>query len=115
VFILSNFLSLLLQTGGGAIAVIADNFSFEDIGIHLMLAGLALQVASLVVILILAGDFALRCWRRRWDWDEKFEIVRDRRYFNGFLFGETNLSCQEEFPRVNKMVQDFSSQLSLFS
>ncbi|KUJ10118.1 RTA1-domain-containing protein [Mollisia scopiformis] len=86
-FIASDFLSLLLQTGGGAIAVIADTESFEYVGIHLMMAGLALQVASLVIVLALAADFALRYWKKCYEWDEKFETIREKKYFRGFVFG----------------------------
>ncbi|CZR69887.1 related to RTA1 domain protein [Phialocephala subalpina] len=84
-FILSDFLSLLLQAGGGAITVIADNFSFEHVGINVVLAGLGLQVASLVIVLGLAADFSQRCWRKQDDLDEKFGVIRDRRYFKGFI------------------------------
>jgi hypothetical protein len=86
IFILSDFTSLVLQAGGGAIAVIANDVSFEYVGIHLMLAGLALQVFSLVVVLLLAADFAWRCARRS-SWNERYESIRSRRYFAGFISG----------------------------
>jgi len=86
-FILSDFTSLLLQTGGGSISVVANDYSTEYIGIHLMIAGLGLQVLSLVVVLCLWGDFAYRCWRRKGEWEEKFEDIRKSRYFKGFLYG----------------------------
>jgi hypothetical protein len=87
IFILSDFTSLVLQAGGGAIAVIANDYSFELIGIHLMLAGLALQVFSLVVVLLIAADFAWRCARNRRSWDERYEVIRSRRWFRGFVYG----------------------------
>jgi len=91
-FIFSDFTSLILQSGGGAIAVIADNYSFEYVGIHLMLAGLALQVLSLVIVLVLWADFAHRCWKRSGEWEEKFEDIRKSRYFEGFISGSSTLS-----------------------
>jgi hypothetical protein len=87
IFIASDFTSLVLQAGGGAIAVIADSYSFEYIGIHISMAGLALQVFSLVVVLCLAADFASRCWRNRKHLDEKYEVIRSSRYFHGFIYG----------------------------
>lgn len=86
IFILSDFTSLLLQAGGGAVAVIANDYSFELIGIHLMLAGLALQVFSLVIILLLAADFAWRCKKDRGKWDERYESIRGRRWFVGLVY-----------------------------
>jgi hypothetical protein len=83
IFILSDFTSLLLQAGGGAISVIADSFMVEEIGIHLMIAGLALQVFSIFVILLIAADFAWTCARKRGIW-----IGREgtsRAFFMGFL------------------------------
>jgi len=65
----------------------------EYIGIHLMLAGLSLQVASLVVVLGLAGDFTWACWKRRdlWVDREVCVAVRGRMYFRGFVCGELEL------------------------
>jgi hypothetical protein len=52
-----------------------------------MLAGLALQVFSLAVVLFLAADFAFRVSRKRQGWDEQYEVIRQRRYFKGFMYG----------------------------
>ena len=90
IFISSDFLSLVLQAGGGAIAVIANNFSFEYVGIHLMLAGLALQVLSLVVVLTLGADFAIACFKKPQSWPERYANIRNRSYFAGFIYGEGN-------------------------
>jgi hypothetical protein len=91
---------LVLQAGGGAIAVIANSRSFEYIGIHLMLTGLALQVFSLAVVLLLAADFAWKCKRRRQKWDERYEGIRMRRYFKGLIYGSlTSDSTVANFER----------------
>lgn len=68
--------------------MIANDRSFEYVGIHLMLAGLALQVFSLAVVLGLAADFAWRCRRKGGSWDESYKVIRGRKYFKGFLYGE---------------------------
>jgi hypothetical protein len=81
-------MSLVLQAGGGAISVIANDYSLEYVGIHLMLAGLALQVFSLVVVLGLSADFAWCCWRKPMAWEEQYEDIRRRRYFKGFICGK---------------------------
>jgi hypothetical protein len=41
-FMVSDFISLLLQAGGGAVVEIANDFTVEHIGIHLTIGGLSL-------------------------------------------------------------------------
>lgn len=60
-FMVSDFISLLLQAGGGAVVEIANDLTVERIGIHLTIAGLSLQVASLGVLLVGCVDFVRRC------------------------------------------------------
>ena len=93
-FIISDFVSLLLQAGGGAIAVIADNFSFEYVGIHLMLAGLALQVLSLTIVLALGADFARVCWRKPQSWNERYAGIPNSTLFVGLICGESSSECR---------------------
>ena len=93
-FICSDFWSLVLQAGGGSIAVIADNVSVEYIGIHLMLAGLGLQVLSLAVVLALGADFARVCYKKPQTWIERYADIRERRYFLGFIYCEEPLQAQ---------------------
>lgn len=81
----------MLQAGGGAIAVIADNITFEEVGIHLMLAGLALQVLSLAIVLTLGADFARKCFKKPNRWPEKYGNIRGRSYFVHFIYGEEPL------------------------
>jgi len=57
------------------------------VGIHLMMAGLGLQVFSLVVVLVLAADFASRCWRNEEKWEEEYDDIRNARYFCEFIYG----------------------------
>jgi hypothetical protein len=53
-----------------------------------MLAGLALQVFNLCIVLALGIDFAWCCWREREAWEEQYEEIRGRKYFWGFIYGE---------------------------
>lgn len=63
-FMCCDFLSLLLQAIGGAVADTADSGSaLQDTGINIMIAGLVLQVVGLGVFLLVCADFAWRCRR----------------------------------------------------
>lgn len=86
-FMTSDFLSLVLQAAGGAIADIADSgTSLEQSGIDTMIAGLILQVISLAVFLLVGIDFAWRCHRtKRLDLSPGKVSVRNRPYFKMFL------------------------------
>jgi hypothetical protein len=57
-----DFLCLVLQAVGGALADTADTNTEEWDGVHIMIAGLALQVASLLAFSVLCAHFA---WRLR--------------------------------------------------
>ena len=56
-FIISDIISLILQATGGSKASGALTYDIKQSGIHIMVAGLAFQVVSLVVFLILFADF----------------------------------------------------------
>ncbi|KAF2493926.1 RTA1 domain protein [Lophium mytilinum] len=61
-FVSCDFLSLVLQSAGGAITAMADDGdkSAHDMGINIMIAGLIFQVASLVVFMALCANI----WNR---------------------------------------------------
>jgi hypothetical protein len=61
-FITSDIISLILQAAGGAISSSANTTSASDVGVHIMVAGLAFQVVSLVAFAGLCTHFA---WRVR--------------------------------------------------
>lgn len=61
-FLSVDFLCLVLQAVGGALADTADTSTEEWEGVHIMIAGLALQVASLLTFSVLCAHFA---WRLR--------------------------------------------------
>jgi uncharacterized membrane protein YkvI len=84
----SDFFSLLLQAGGGVMVTMANDFSFEEKGIHVMQAGLILQVASLLIFIALCGLFAWTCRRRKNELDERFTTLRNTKRFRVFLWGE---------------------------
>lgn len=63
IFVTFDFISLVLQAAGGGITATADNKSTSDMGINIMIAGLAFQVVSIVIFITLCADFAWRCKR----------------------------------------------------
>ncbi|GAB0136220.1 hypothetical protein EsDP_00004531 [Epichloe bromicola] len=66
IFIPCDVVSLVLQAAGGALASIAvQDHESPDQGSHIMVAGLAFQVATMVGFIAASLDFALRVCRRR--------------------------------------------------
>ncbi|KAH8890724.1 RTA1 like protein, partial [Thozetella sp. PMI_491] len=67
IFIPCDVLSLILQaTGGGMAASEARGFSGSvDTGNYIMIASLSLQVFTLLIFIVLAGDFLIRVYRKQ--------------------------------------------------
>ncbi|OBT58494.1 hypothetical protein VE04_01206 [Pseudogymnoascus sp. 24MN13] len=63
VFISCDFLSLVLQGGGGGLTATANDMSGKQTGINIMIAGLIFQVVSLTFFMLLCTDFAFRLRR----------------------------------------------------
>lgn len=80
----SDFLSLLLQAIGGAIADTSDTNADGQIGIDIMIAGLMLQSISLAVFLIVIADFAWRCSKGVLNMDSDKQRIRHRSVFKAF-------------------------------
>jgi hypothetical protein len=93
-FIPCDIISLLLQAGGGTAASIAlqDRTSLDP-GDDAMLAGLVLQVVTLLIFIALCLDFGWRTWSRTralgaqaaLPQDPALARIRGSRYFKGFL------------------------------
>ncbi|KAK0105075.1 hypothetical protein ONS95_004561 [Cadophora gregata] len=92
-FIPCDLLSLLLQAAGGGIASSASHqHKSTKVGDHIMVAGLAFQVLTLLIFMILCGDFAIRTRRRykslgeaAFDQNPHFVTLRHSKVFKGFL------------------------------
>ncbi|KAK3618237.1 phospholipid-translocating ATPase rsb1 [Elasticomyces elasticus] len=84
-FMTSDFLSLLLQAVGGAIADTADTHADSRVGIDIMIAGLVLQAISLAAFLLFVADFAWRCHRGVLDQDPAKQRVRNQMLFKAFM------------------------------
>jgi len=64
IFVTFDFISLVLQGAGGGVAATADNDkAMNDMGVNIMIAGLAFQVISLVIFSCLCCDFAWRLYK----------------------------------------------------
>lgn len=91
IFIPCDVISLLLQAGGGGIASAASHQNKSPtLGDNLMVAGLAFQVATLLVFIVLATDFGLRTLRRYNNlsedaFDSSHAALRQSKRFKGFL------------------------------
>ncbi|KAL4878073.1 RTA1 like protein-domain-containing protein [Aspergillus karnatakaensis] len=64
VFVSCDVLALILQSVGGALTSTAEDDDGRDVGVSIMIAGLAFQVAALTLFITLAIEFAIR-YRRR--------------------------------------------------
>jgi hypothetical protein len=93
IFMSNDFLSLLLQAAGGAIAAVATTRSFGNDGRYIMIAGLAFQVLSLLVFMLLWTDFLFASGKVREEHRAmRFMEMRNRWRFKAFNVGK-NLSC----------------------
>jgi len=85
-FIVSDIISLILQATGGAKASGAVTYDTKQTGIHVMVAGLALQVVSLVVFMILCADFVYSVHKSPELKDPLLQKLRSSRKFIAFLW-----------------------------
>jgi len=85
IFVTCDFISLLLQALGGAIASKADTKTLEDTGINIMIAGLAFQVASMALFMVFAGEVG---WRIIKSGKTKGEDTTGTTLFKRFLIGK---------------------------
>ncbi|TGO63375.1 hypothetical protein BCON_0013g00210 [Botryotinia convoluta] len=93
IFIPCDLMSLLLQAAGGGLASAASHSGKSpDTGDNIMVAGLAFQVFTLFIFMILCVDFALRTRSRyrslgtaAFDQNPAFITLRSSKGFKGFL------------------------------
>ncbi len=98
-FIACDFLSLLLQAAGGAIASGANTYQADQNGIHIMVAGLSFQVASLALFMVFCAEFAWRVYRHRGQTESSNSQLRHSIMFRGFLFCKF-ISSASSFPSM---------------
>ncbi|KAI9833950.1 MAG: hypothetical protein M1819_003459 [Sarea resinae] len=84
IFISCDLLSLILQGAGGGIAATGNNKSQTDNGVNIMVAGLAFQVFSLALFIILWGEFTWRVRRSASETDQQFTHLTSSPKFKAF-------------------------------
>lgn len=97
IFIPCDLLSLLLQAAGGGMASAASHANKNPAkGNHIMVAGLAMQVATLFVFMGLCVDFGIRTYKRyksmgasALDQNPLLHTLRNSWRFKGFLIALT--------------------------
>lgn len=90
VFVFADFISLLLQAIGGAIASTADDDDGSDLGVNVMIAGLASQVISLAIFMVICAHFAWKVRKNPMQLNSNPEYVslRNSRRWKLMLFGK---------------------------
>lgn len=63
IFVTFDIISLILQGAGGGVAATADEKKTSNLGVHIMVAGLAFQVFSLICFIALCSDFVFRLYK----------------------------------------------------
>ena len=81
----SDFLSLLLQAIGGAIADTANTHATSRTGADIMIAGLFLQAVSLAAFLLVCADFAWSCRKGYLDMSPDKQQTRRRPILKAFM------------------------------
>ncbi|KAF8855425.1 RTA1-domain-containing protein [Acephala macrosclerotiorum] len=85
IFCCCDFISLVIVAVGGAKAALADTHVAVRRGSNIMVAGLAIQVVSLLLFMTLSLEFAYRCYRRRAELSLKHRDLYTSQRFKIFL------------------------------
>ncbi|KAL5329471.1 hypothetical protein ACEPPN_002985 [Leptodophora sp. 'Broadleaf-Isolate-01'] len=114
-FIASDIISLVLQATGGAKASGADTYDTKQSGIHIMVAGLALQVISLVIFTTLCADLIYSVRKSPRSKDPRFQSIKSSHTFKLFLYclgSSTLLILIRSSFRVAELSEGFGSGLA---
>ncbi|PNS15307.1 hypothetical protein CAC42_5478 [Sphaceloma murrayae] len=115
-FICCDIVSLVLQSAGGAIASTANDKKGSDVGVDVMIVGLAFQVISLTLYMIVAGDFLRRVRKASVSQlNASFQDVRDSKSFKWLIIGlaiATLFIFIRCVYRVAELSEGFSSELA---
>lgn len=92
-FITFDFLSLVLQAIGGAIASASDDDDGVDLGVNIMIAGLVFHVVAIGLFMIFWAELSFRHHRAsEHEKDPDFATLRTSRRFKAFKIGKYTLS-----------------------
>lgn len=84
--------SLLLQSAGGAISSMANTKSQSDMGLNIMIAGLAAQVAATVAFVAVCLQLWLAVRRHPQKLSVEYAVFRNSPKFKLYLWGESSPS-----------------------
>jgi hypothetical protein len=114
IFITCDVLSLALQAAGGGIASVKTHQREDpELGNNIMIAGLSVQVVTLLIFILFALDFAIRTFRRirqlgsQNALDSRHANLRKSWVFKGFLIALT-ISTLSIFTRCVYRVAELS-------
>lgn len=88
-FCACDLLSLVLQGLGGGIAATSKSTSGKNLGKNIMIAGLAFQVASLLLFATCCGEFAWRLKTNKAARNPNFTSLVESPLFKCFLFSKS--------------------------
>lgn len=115
IFAVSDFISLVLQGSGGGLAATANSQTDSHRGVNIMIGGLAFQVFSLTVFMLVCADYALRVHRHRTEVDPLYYERRQSKMFRGFLASLTVATLAiyvRSIFRVAELQQGFHSHFA---
>ncbi|KAH7154802.1 RTA-like protein [Fusarium sp. MPI-SDFR-AT-0072] len=114
IFILLDFLALLLQSAGGAL-VGGDNASMWDTGLSILKAGLSIHLVGIVIYSCLCFDFALQVAKNRGNWQHRFALLqassRFRRFCSCLAISTLAILIRTAF-RVAELSKGFHSKIA---
>jgi hypothetical protein len=85
IFISCDVFSIMLQAAGGAVSSASEDLTVLNIGTNIMIAGLVLQVFTLLVFGILAGDYGYSAYRNRNNLNPATKSLRQTLRFKLFI------------------------------
>ena len=115
-FICCDIISLVLQAAGGAIAATANLETDKQTGVNVMIAGLAFQVFSLALFMVLSLDFVRRVHRAGFDEGApEYYDLRQKPMFKMFPYGASFsiFILTSYYPALCDLVADGPSLYSL--
>lgn len=106
IFIPCDIVSIVLQAAGGGLS--SDSQGASQAGVNVAIAGLSFQVFTLVVFLVIAGDYAVRYWRSS---NQKRVLPRNFKVFVGFLSLGFLLILIRCIYRIDELSEGYSGPL----
>jgi hypothetical protein len=114
VFCTFDFICLLLQAAGGAIASTSDDHATSEIGRKIMLAGLVFQIVAIFIFMGVGIWFAVNVYHGRGNWNARYTHITHSWLFKGFVIGiavaVVTIQARSLF-RVAELKDGFNSEL----